>query len=71
LNGEGIDKANDMENLYYLVLYSPKRPEEEKEDPKKMDQNYTICKNLINHFSLFHSPYLIHLLHREREAFLR
>jgi len=52
LNDEGIDKAHDMENLYYLVLHSPKRPEEEKDNPKKMDQNHTICKNLIYHFSL-------------------
>jgi CRISPR/Cas system CSM-associated protein Csm5 (group 7 of RAMP superfamily) len=61
LNDEGRDKSHDMENLYYLVLNSPKRPEEEKEDPKKMDQNHTICKNLVNHVSLRLSPHPIPL----------
>jgi CRISPR/Cas system CSM-associated protein Csm5 (group 7 of RAMP superfamily) len=66
LNDEDRDKSHDMENLYYLVLNSPKRPEEEKEDPKKMDQDHTICKNLINHFSLRLSPHPIPLPCGER-----
>jgi len=51
LNKEGKGKANDMENFYYPIFHSPKRPEEEKDDPEKMDQDHAICKNLINHFS--------------------
>jgi hypothetical protein len=39
-----------------FVFNSPKRPEEEKDDPKKMDQDYAICKNLINH--LLMDPHL-------------
>jgi hypothetical protein len=70
LNDKGIDKAHEMENLYGLVLYSPKPPQKEKEDPKKMDQNHTICKNFINHFSLGHSPYLPPLPTREKEVSL-
>ncbi len=57
LHDEGRDKSHDMENLDYLVLNSPKRPKEEKEDPKKMDQNHTICKNLVNHFSFRLCPH--------------
>ena len=39
-----------MKDLDSLILNSPNGSEEKKEDPKKMGQNHTICKNLVNHF---------------------
>ena len=39
-----------MKDLDSLILDSPNGSEEKKEDPKKMGQNHTICKNLVNHF---------------------
>ena len=57
LNEEGKGKTREMKNLDGFIFHSPKCPEEEKDDPKKMDQDHTICKNLINHFSIRHSPH--------------
>jgi hypothetical protein len=51
LNNESKGEAKEMKNLDDLIFNSPKRTEEEEENPKKMDQDHTICKNLINHFS--------------------
>ena len=70
LNEEGKGKADDMENFYYPIFHSPKCPEEEKDDPKKMDQDHAICKNLINHFSIRHSPHPSPLSRGERDACL-
>jgi hypothetical protein len=50
LNDESKDKAGEMENLYDLILDSPKGANKEKDDPEKMDQHHTICKNLVEHF---------------------
>ena len=55
-----------MKDLDSLILDSPNGSEEKKEDPKKMGQNHTICKNLVNHFSLRHSPHPIPLPTGER-----
>ena len=38
-----------MEDLYGLVSYSPKYTKKKKENPKKMDQNHAIRKNLVYH----------------------
>jgi hypothetical protein len=37
LNDESKDKAGKMEDLYSLILDSPKGAEKEKDDPEKMD----------------------------------
>jgi hypothetical protein len=50
LNDEGKDKAGEMEDLYNLILDSPKGAQKEKDDPEKMDQYHTIRKNLVKHF---------------------
>ena len=50
LNSKSKDKAGKVEDLYNLILDSPKGTEKEKDDPEKMDQHDTICKNLVNHF---------------------
>jgi hypothetical protein len=50
LNDESKDKAGKMENLYNLILDSPKGAEKEKDDPEKMDQHHAIRKNLVEHF---------------------
>ena len=50
LNSKSKDKAGEMEDLYNLILDSPKGAEKKKDDPEKMDQHHTICKNLVEHF---------------------
>jgi hypothetical protein len=50
LNEKSKDKAGKMEDLYSLILDSPKGAEKKKDDPEKMDQHHTICKNLVEHF---------------------
>ena len=49
LNEKGKYKTGDMEDSYSLILNSPEYTEEKKDDPEKMDQNDTICKNLVDH----------------------
>jgi hypothetical protein len=66
LNDKSKDEAGDMKDLDSLILDSPNGSEEKKKDPKKMSQNHTICKNLVNHFSLRHSPHPIPLPTGER-----
>jgi len=58
LNDESKDKAGEMEDLYSLILDSPKGAEKEKDDPEKMDQDDTIRKNLVEHVPLS-SPHAI------------
>jgi hypothetical protein len=50
LNDKSKDEARDMKDLDRPIFDSPNGSEEKKEDPKKMGQNYTICKNFINHW---------------------
>jgi hypothetical protein len=52
LDDESKDKAGEMEDLYSLILDSPKGTEKEKDDPEKMDQDHTIRKNLVEHVPL-------------------
>jgi len=39
-----------MEDFDGLIFDSPNGSEEKKDDPEKMDQHHTICKNLVYHF---------------------
>lgn len=57
LNQEGKGKAEEMEDLDQPIFDSPKGTKKEKDNPKKMNQHHTICKNLVKHFSLRHSPH--------------
>jgi hypothetical protein len=50
LNSKSEGKAGKVEDLYNLILDSPKGTEKEEDDPKKMGQQHTICKNLVEHF---------------------
>ena len=49
LNDKGKYKTGDMEDSYCLILNSPEYTEEKKDDPEKMDQNDTVCENLVDH----------------------
>lgn len=57
LNDEGKNKTRDMEEFYNSLFDSPNGSEKKKDNPKKMDKNHAIRKNLVNHFSLRHSPH--------------
>jgi hypothetical protein len=50
LNDESKDKAGKMENLYNLILDSPKGAEKEKQDPEKMNHDNKVSKNLVEHY---------------------
>jgi hypothetical protein len=50
LNDEGKDKAGKVEDPYNPILDSPKGTQKEKDNPKKMDKDNNICKNLVEHF---------------------
>jgi hypothetical protein len=39
-----------MEDFYGFIFDSPNGSEKKKDDPEKMDQHHTICKNLVCHF---------------------
>jgi hypothetical protein len=49
LDDKGKDKTGDMEDSYSLILGSPEYTEEKEDDPEEMNQNDTVCKNLVNH----------------------
>jgi hypothetical protein len=49
LNDKGKEKAKEMKDLHRFVLDSPEGSEKKKDDPKKMDQNHAIRKNLVDH----------------------
>src|SRR4030042_3993820 len=66
LNDEGKNKTRDMEDFYNSIFDTPNGSEEKKDNPKKMDKNHAICKNLVYHFSLRHSPHPIPLPTGER-----
>jgi hypothetical protein len=51
LNEEGKGKTGKMKNLYGPIFDSPKGPEKKEDDPKKMNQDNDICKNLVEHLS--------------------
>jgi hypothetical protein len=38
-----------MKNLSNLIFNSPKRTDKKEKNPKKMDQDRTICKNFVDH----------------------
>jgi len=57
LNDEGKNKTRDMEDFYNSIFDSPNGSEKKKDNPKKMDKNHAIRKNLVYHFSLRHSPH--------------
>ena len=50
LDSKSKDKAEEVEDLYNLILDPPKGTEKEEDDPKKMGQHHAICKNLVEHF---------------------
>jgi hypothetical protein len=50
LNSKSKDKAEEVEDLYNLILDPPKGTEKEKDDPEKMGHHHAICKNLVEHF---------------------
>jgi hypothetical protein len=54
LNDKSKGKTREMKNPYGLVSDSPKGPEKKEDDPKKVNQDDHICKNLMGHLS--HRP---------------
>jgi hypothetical protein len=52
LNDESKDEAREMKDFDGLIFDSPNGSDEEKNDPEKMDDNHTVCKDFVNHFLL-------------------
>jgi hypothetical protein len=51
LNDKSKDKAREMKDSDGPISNSPKYTKKKKGDPKKMNQDNKICKNLVEHFS--------------------
>ena len=54
LNDKGKGKTGEMEGSYNFILNSPEGSQKKKDDPEEMNQNHTICENLVDH--LFDQP---------------
>lgn len=50
LNDESKDEAKEVKDFYDFIFDSPNGSDEKKNDPEKMDDHHTICKDLVDHF---------------------